>query len=342
MTEASPASDVNVEVPAAQVADTTIENVERQDANTPAESSTADDKGSNAPGSMLEAVQKAIKSSAPAGNSPNPEGSSDDPQGQDDNSELPTDVSDEELRGYHSKTRRRVKQLVDRAKTAEGRAQQYEQSAESWGKVETYIQKAGLNYEEVNTGFEIMRLMKNEPEKALEALVPYVQMLYQTTGRVLPPDLKQRVDQGLIDEQTANEVSQHLARQQHMAAAAQRATEEATARMEHQRIETFSHNVGTTISELERTWAKSDPDYKVKQPHVMKEVELQLLKNGVPQTVQAAAEMFHNARKAVDDNLRPLVQQNRREIRPVTAGGSIPSTAKPKSLLEAMTQAVNR
>ena len=45
-------------------------------------------------------------------------------------------------------------------------------------------------FREASTGLQIMALMKNDPQQALEALTPYMETLRQLTGDTMPDDIR--------------------------------------------------------------------------------------------------------------------------------------------------------
>ena len=50
--------------------------------------------------------------------------------------------------------------------------------------------------------------MKSKPEEAVIALQPYLQQLALATGQTLPDDIRSKVDDGYMDEETGRELAQ--------------------------------------------------------------------------------------------------------------------------------------
>lgn len=305
-------------------------------AGSPAASQNQDEN--NAP-SMLDAVKAALKQDEPEKSS----GSEDTGKKEPVEGDLPADakdgadgeplgeLTDEELDRYHSKTRRRIKALI-------GERDTYRSKAEGFDKITSYIEGAGLTTSEVNTGFEVMRLLKNDPHEALKRLAPIVDTLRQVTGAVLPNDLQQRVALGRLPEDAAAELAQARSREQLAEQAAQRAREAADRRMADQ-AQRAQADAAAAVSEWERTWAASDPDYpKVKQL-VQERIELDVLKAAregrSPRDARGAVALADKARAAVKASLAQFTPKPRAVV-PVLGGGNTGGAAPvPTTALEA-------
>lgn len=290
----------------------------------------------NEPSSLLEAVQAASKKVGEGASSSTGDGDgsvtkADKPA---DGAEAPKDGEkakgeDDQPPPFHQHPR--WQQMLKRVKDAEDKTKVFEQSHQSLQQLHGYMAEANLTPEEVNKGFAIMALMKNDPAKALETLLPYVEGLQLATGKALPSDLKEKVDQGFIDEAHAQELAMLRTREQMNAEAARTAGE--------RNARTHVNNVVQTISRWEQQWQGSDPDYSRKQPRVQEKIELALRRNGMPATEAAVIKLADDARKAVEDELKAILPQ-RQPVKTVNAGGaSVAARPEPKSMLEAITLA---
>lgn len=353
MTSAPSAEDQTAQVVAS--ADTTS-----PDANAAA-SSPAEDQGAK-PETMLDAVVAAVKGESKAEESPAPEGSTGtdaqpDGQAAEANAEDADRKAEEadqklpfhkhprwqEMKEANRALRNDVKALTEARTALEGQIQTFKEGHEQFQSVVRYMEASNLTSEEVNTGFEIMRLMKNDPEKALAALMPYVGQLQTVTGQVLPAELKAQVEQGVITEEAALELSRSRSREalaSHAAETARRQVEQIQTR---QTVDSFAKTVESAVARWEQAWSTS-PDYKTLQPHVMERIELELLKRqtagALPRTAEEAVQIAEQCKAEVEKKLRAFLPNQKREIRPVTGGGSVQATAKPATMLEAVSQAL--
>jgi hypothetical protein len=203
--------------------------------------------------------------------------------------------------------------------------------------LKSYMTEAGLSIDEVNTGFEIMKNIKENPQAALEALMPYIEQMETSTGRRLSADIQERVDEGYLDEESAREMSQLRSREQLATEASQRAAAQAQQIQQQQQVQQHATNVSGAVSEWETQWSSSDPDYKLKQPKVMEKIELYLLKNGAPSSREHAVQIAEECRKSVNNELLQF-RPRKGSVNPITGGSSPKSTPEPKSLMEAMQQ----
>lgn len=342
---ASPADDERVDDLSAEDAET----------KTAAETAAADDTGEKSPSSMLDALMAVGKTDdgdegAPASETGEEGKDEAAPDGAAGKAEAKPDEQDDddswltkdEFKSLSPKTQKRIKKLSAEKRELSTQVEQYKPAAEQMQGLFRYIEDAGLVTEEVNTGFEIMRLMKNDPFEAYKKLKPYMDQLQQIVGDVLPDDLKAEVDDGRIAEERARELAQSRSREQLRAAESVRAAAAAEARQRQETQRTSAQRVATAVSEWESKWSASDPDYRLKAPRVMEKMKLAVLeRNGAPLSPDEALALAEKSRRAVEEELKAF-QPRRRRIDPETGGAATRSTPEPRSLLEAMKQERDR
>lgn len=323
-----------------------------------AESSAAEEKGEKPERSMLDAVRDALEPADKGGESsaPDAEGQGEAESGEGTEGEGEADaesddlgeVTDEELSRYHSKTRRRIKKLLDERNTARDQATELEPKAQRFDQMVQYVNNAGLTADEVNQGFGIMASLvkaRTDPDaaqQALEALAPIVNHLQQATGQALPQDLQQAVQQGYISREHATEMARLRSSSEMARAAATQASENVQrSQAEHQ--QQTMQEVARSVSDWEQKWSESDPDYQAKQPRVMEKIKLALYEaqqsGQYPRTVKDALDLAEKAKREVEQEIGKFRQQ-RKEIKPVTSSGSAPTASpKPQTMLDVVKQA---
>ena len=322
-----------------------------------ADPSAADAQGEKTTAEVLEAVlatsaegEEAPPDSEASGQEtekegePKPAGGGKPKEGEDD---LTDEVTDEELNSYKPKTQRRMRQLLDQRDEARQAIETLKPAAERMQQITEYVEKAGLDSQEVNSGFEIMRLMKQDPVKALEALTPYWQALNQAVGNVLPDELQNEVQEGRISEERARELSQTRSRE----ALARKASEEAAQRaaeiQTRQTVEATAHAAQSAVSEWERKWSSNDPDYQAKQARVMEKIELTLARRtregkAMP-TAQEAVQLSQAALDAVNAELKPFLGKRQAIDPPVSAGGAATDAHPvPQNTMDAIDMALRK
>lgn len=336
--------------------DTTENHTPDVETNTDGESSTPSEVETkeDAPKSMLEAVLKAAKGETeddeevplPSENQDKPK-EEDKPKGEIDPDELTAD----DLKLVKAKVRKQVNKLLGERKDAQAVNEQLKaagiidlatdlpklkQNADAMATIVNYSRDAGLNSQEVNTGFEIMKAMKQSPAKALELLTPYVQALYQATGEILPADIQKSVDEGRIDEAHARELSRARASANFANGTVENVRTAETARAAEAARQSHVGNLTNAITEWENQWKTSDPDYSLKSNDVLRELKLRLLENNnqLPKTNAELITLANGIKTEVDAKFKKLMPK-KRELKPVILSGSGAKTVSaPKSMLD--------
>jgi hypothetical protein len=293
------------------------------------------------PKSVAEAVFAALKpKEGITESSPNSETGTDAPGAEDQ--PLPDEVTTEELSRYHSRTRRRIQQLLDKNKASATEVGQLKPLAEQAQRINQFVKESGLGWPEVNSGFELMRLLKTDPVEARKQLEPIWSALNKLCGYELPPDLQQKVDQGFVDEATARDLAQSKARA-HLAQSAQTRTVQTIQQQREQtQRQQFGASVQSAIKTFEDNWRKSDPDYAALSGRVQEKVELALsrmaAKGEALKSPADAVKLVEDARNAVRAEMKPYIQK-REPIAPLPGGGVTAHGApKPRNFVEAVQQ----
>lgn len=263
-----------------------------------------------------------------------------DAKGEGDEDADQPDPTDEELNQLHSKTRRRMKQLLRQKHEANETINELRPLAERAQRIEQFVTGAGLTGDEVNSGFEIMRLLKQAPEKAYEQLRPIMVALEESLGVRLPEDLREQVKGGYI----TIEAAQETARLRGVNARTQAQLKERDTQGQQQQHARFVEDAASGVSTWENNWSTKDPDYKLKQPQVQERIELALLKaqrSGQQFSKAGIIKMCEDALTSVNQTFARLRPRQTTEIRPVNgAGTSASKQPAPTSSLEAARRAV--
>lgn len=293
--------------------------------------------------SLLDRVKSALEpktagsSPAPASQeaSPNPDAPSED-----DEKEPESDPTEEEQARYHSKTRKQIRRLLGQRNEALDKVKELEPEAEGFRKITGFIRDAGMTPDEANLLLEVGRNMKHDPLKALEQLKPYYDALQRMAGDVLPPDLQAAVDRQEITPVYARQLARTKTETAVLSQRTQAQEDADRRRQDAERTQQFGANVASTISTWESNQAKSDPDWTLKQGRIGELIELDIRRNGYPQTAQAAVDLAEKARTAVNAELARYAPR-RQAVTPVNpASAARVAPAKPSTALEAARMAL--
>jgi hypothetical protein len=329
------------------------------------ESPAAESKDDNKPKDLADAVRAALNpgkeqsSSSGEGEgedsgSADPAAAGDTPAGDED--EDLGELTDEELNRYKPKTKRRFEKLRTELKARDTRLAELEPEAKAFRDITNYSKQSNLSEADVNTGFEVMRLMRNDPIRAYAVLTPIYAELEKIAGAVLPADLQEQVNSGQITLPAAKEFSRLRAAEGVRASMTQQSEQRETQRRteETQRsTETLKRAVATAITDWESQWKAGDPDYSLKSSRVNEAIELELTRaanlarqgkpNNLPRTVEEAVKLANDVKRRVEKELKAFTPRRNSTITHVSGNG-VTNGSKPqvKSVLDAINASLGR
>lgn len=294
-------------------------------------SDLADGAGSSAatdetPKDTLSVVRDVVA----AGQGAAPEGSGSSPEGE-DATVATTDektADDENYTDVPFHKHPRFQHLLREKKAAEIDAVRYRN-------VEGFLERSNLDAAEAADGLEIMGLAKTDPVTAWERIKPWVEKIAVAAGVIMPADLQDKVQQGLMTREAAIEVSRARAQVQSVQTREQ---------LQRQQAERRAHEDGrqaifNAASSWEADRQAKDPNFAAKMPALQRELAYLHATEGRPNTPHGVKEQCDRAYAAVNAAFRPSAptpQAARKPaVRPVT-GGQVAGTAaaEPKSTLD--------
>ena len=216
--------------------------------------------------------------------------------------------------------------------------------ADNYKQFTGFLEQNRISENEANELFNIGALMKNDPIKALELITPHYQQLLQVTGSILPPDLQQQVEQGYLTQAHAAEISRSRAMGQ-TTQAISREQQEHQQRLEQTRQQQETVNsIQSAITDWEKKWSSSDPDYSTKKDRVLERVELMLARASnrgeMPKTVDDAIRLAEDAKKHVEKDIRQFMPK--RKINTVDGGSSVTTQPEPKDTIDVIRRTLNQ
>ena len=245
------------------------------------------------------------------------------------------DPTDAELRKLRPETRRRFEKLLSQRNDAQQALTAVQPELAVHRQLQGYLTQHQLAPDDVNMLLGVgAALRRGDFQAFLNGVTPYVQAAQEALGIRLSGDLQKQVDDGLISEEAARE----LTRTRHRAAQAEgRADQQTQIRTQ----ETQTRNIAAVRTAIE-TWEdgikKRDPDYALKAVAVRRFSQALLQERGVPQTpgdAVAMVEAAYTEASAQFQAMRPAPQPTRRApsgINGVTHG----AVAEPKTMHEAI------
>lgn len=200
--------------------------------------------------------------------------------------------------------------------------------AERAKKLDQYLTETGISNAQFEDMLKIGALMNTDPAKALEALRPYVEALESYQGLRLPDDLKKKLDDGVIDEETAKET------------AILRARKDVDSRTAQQRAELqLSNSIGEALVSWETAKRKADPDFDKKYDLLLDRFNRLTQANKEKRSPQNSIALAEQAYKEVNDKLGIFVPKPAAKKVLTSTGASVQTKTEPETFEEAVAAA---
>ena len=229
----------------------------------------------------------------------------------------------------------RFRQVIQERKEFKQQAEEFREKSGQFDQVIDFMNENQLTPDEMAEGMKIMALMKNDPAAAQEAMKPHLEMLGRYSGEVLPEDIQTRMDEGYIDQETATELAQGRMRNELSQVQQQN--------MQTQQANDHQLNIQAAVGSWETTTRNTDPDFEMKQTLISDRVRGMVAERGQPRTADEGVSMAREAYDSVNTELRQFRGESKQPLQSI-GGGKVSGTPtpEPKSLQEAMEQAVRR
>jgi hypothetical protein len=328
-TVASPATEDDKAV-ASQVDSSTTETT--QDVNT--DTATSSSAEGDQPKSMVEALSKALNKDkgdeAPPASTAEPENKNEDPDPNvdEDEGEDTGELSEDEKKVLSQKTQDRIRKFA-------GRVKELEPLATRTRNMDKFLADNGISPQDAAGALHITQMMRTNPAAALTELRKITYELSVQLGETLPTDIREKIEKGVIDEETGRELAKARAQ-----ASGLRVQAETLSEQQHTtRVETTRKAVSDAVTAWESTVRSRDPDFARKQPFVEAQFRAMLQAGEKVESPEGAVSLMKKALKFVNDNFRSALPQDRKEVKPQPASTSTSSTtARPATMEDAIRQ----
>lgn len=281
----------------------------------------------NEPSSMLEAIQDGLKGDE----EPKEPEEKQEAESKPDQEPAPEN-EDEPPEGISKKAQERFRNLTHRLKEKDTELAAVRSDLDG---IRTIMQETGGKAEDFGMMFDYMRaLNKGDMDHVGKVLAEQVRQYKMMTGKALEsvdplqdfPDLRQRVDSYQMDEQSALE----LARQRSFARQHQQET--AQQQQRHNQTQQFQQVKQQAMAEVDRMgaeWAKRDPDYKIKEELILKQIPV-IAQRFHPSQWPQQVEILYQTLSSM-----PMQRQSQAP-QPLRPSGQTAGAKQPTSMLEAL------
>jgi hypothetical protein len=245
-------------------------------------------------------------------------------------SEVPSEEKTETDEGKETKSdlppfheHPRWKEVIKERDEVKTKLAELEAPAKLGSDISQYCAKNNISVEDLNTALELSALAKTDVRALRDRLNTYIETIDIGLGSKLPADLQKKLDDGVIDAETAKELSARRSQvnvTQQQLSSNQQQTE---AQMHQQMV--------STLNTWEQNKMQADPDY-VKIKDMLVDRLTTLNTQNVPRTVSAAIANAEKAYADVKSRLNVLVPKlpERKVLR---SNGASPNFKQPiKSL----------
>jgi hypothetical protein len=230
----------------------------------------------------------------------------------------------------------RFRELVKEKNAYKTQLGEYEADAKQYRDIQAFMDSNGLQPTEVAQMLDLLAKMKRgDSAEAYELMQARMDELAVQSGKKLPSDMEDKVQQGYIDRDTAQQLYQQQV-------SAQRQAELAQTQLQ-QRTQADQRNYAMAMANAVQTWEQStkatDPDFEIKVDLVKDRVRAHIAQYGMPRTADEAVKVSKDAYDSVTQVLR-RAQGTKQSMRPAVGGKVNGSAApEPRNLLDVIRQA---
>lgn len=194
-------------------------------------------------------------------------------------------------------------------------------------------QALGLDEQGLDGYLSALTVARTDPRAAAEKLQGIVQRLAVEAGDLLPNDLKARVDDGYLSEEDAKEITR-------LRAAQERSGREQQVREQLDEARA-SNEAANRVAEFQQHIIQTDPDYSPeKHSMVLERLAHLVATKGRPRRPEDALALAKEAYSSVNERLQKLIPKRPSVQEPTSARRRSASTTPPKTMLDAVTRAL--
>lgn len=287
---------------------------------------------SNEPESMLEAIQEGLKADEPEPEKTE-EVAEETPEEVKPEEDAKPENEDEPPEGISKKAQERFRSMVTKVKEKDA---EIERLSSDLGGIRNLMKETGGKPEDFAKTFEYIRALNHgDLDHARAILEDQIQQLTIATGKPFAqvdplakfPDLRERVNSYQMDEQTAIEMARHRStQQQHQQQVSQYQKQQESEQQAFQ----SRQNAIAEIDRMGNEWARTDPDYAMKEGLITAQAKL-ISEQFPPQQWPAQVKLMYQTISSMPVQ-KPVVNTPA----PLRASGQSGGTRQPTSMLEAL------
>ena len=230
----------------------------------------------------------------------------------------------------------RFQKLIAEKNELKELSKKYQNDSEQYKKITDFIQANNLSAKDAVEGFKIMSALRNNPEEGYKMLQFHLNNVGNLTGKNLPKDIQEKVDDGFLDEDAAKELSQ---------ARASLHRERAMREQTQKRFTNASQSANETqMADAVKSWGEqtlaNDPDFSLKQDEFNDRISAIVAERGTPKSPEEVVQIANDAYATINERFKSR-QPSKQPMKSSTKGklGGVP-VAEPGNMRDIVSQAL--
>ena len=230
----------------------------------------------------------------------------------------------------------RFQKLIAEKNELKELSNKYKTDSEQFNKITDFIKLNNLSAKDAVEAFKMMAALRNNPEEGYKMLQGHLERIGNVTGRNLPKDIQEKVDDGFLDEDAAKELSQaraSLYRERQLREQSQQKFTNASASANEAQMADAVKSWG------EKTLA-NDPDFSLKQEEFNDRISAIVAERGTPKSPEEVVQIADDAYVTINERFKSR-QPTKQPLKSTTKGklGGVP-VAEPTSMRDIVSQAL--
>ena len=230
----------------------------------------------------------------------------------------------------------RFQKLIAEKNELKELSNKYKTDSEQFNKITDFIKLNNLSAKDAVEAFKMMAALRNNPEEGYKMLQGHLERIGNVTGRNLPKDIQEKVDDGFLDEDAAKELSQaraSLYRERQLREQSQQKFTNASASANESQMADAVKSWG------EKTLANA-PDFSLKQEEFNDRISAIVAERGTPKSPDEVVQIANDAYATINERFKSR-QPTKQPLKSTTKGklGGVP-VAEPTSMRDIVSQAL--
>lgn len=230
----------------------------------------------------------------------------------------------------------RFREVIEEKNGYKQRAESLTQVEEHFRTLQNSARASGMTEQQIAQYFELPMLMQNNPQAAYELIQGFQSDMANRYGMTMPEDIKQKVDDGYLDEETA----QRLAKAEAESRMTKQMMEQRQAQAEETAKMATAQAVSSAVNSYEQQLRNTDPDFDAKRGWLMEKLQVRKMASGLPESPEQAIDWVNEAYGEINETFKKMAPPPQPKRTLSSRGVNQPSSAPPASMYEAVLRAV--